>query len=62
MLKRANTELYRVRFQVKEECMPDSDSERGRDEWLFILSKEIRDVVDKHLPELINLAKNELPK
>ena len=62
VLEQAHAELYRVRFQINEESMPDLDTDRGRDEWLFILSKEIRDVSKKYLDQLINLAKDELPK
>ena len=32
VLEQANAELYRVRFQIKEESMPDLDSDYGRDE------------------------------
>jgi hypothetical protein len=62
VLKQAHSELYRVRFQINEESMPDLYTDSGRDEWLFILSKEIGGVSKKHLDRLINLAKDELPK
>lgn len=60
-LKLAHAELHRVRFQINEESMPDLNTDHEREEWLFILSKEIRDVAKRHLDQLINLAKNELP-
>ncbi|MBO2641729.1 hypothetical protein [Shewanella algae] len=61
VLKQAHAELYQVRFQINEESLPDLDTDRGRKEWLFILSKEIRSVSKKYLDQLINLAKDELP-
>ncbi len=61
-LEKANTQLHRVRFQINEESLPDLNTDRGRDEWLFILSSEIRKVVDEYMPKLISIAKNEIPK
>ena len=62
VLEEANLKLSQTRFQVKEESMPDMDSERGRADWTFILAKEISEVVGQYLPRLISLAKLEIPK
>jgi hypothetical protein len=61
-LEEANIKLSQTRFQINEESMPDMHSEQGRAEWLFILSKEIREIVDSYLPKLISIAKKEIPK
>lgn len=61
-LEEAHVKLHRTRFQINEESLPDMNSERGQSEWMFVLSKEIRDVVSNFLPKLITIAKNEIPK
>jgi hypothetical protein len=61
-LEEANLKLHQTQFQINEESLPDMDSERGRDEWLFVLSKEIGGIVSEFLPKLITIAKNEIPK
>lgn len=62
ILEEANIKLGQTRFQINEESLPDMHSEQGRAEWLFVLSKEIREVVDSYLPKLISIAKKEIPK
>lgn len=62
ILKEANIKLSQTRFQINEESMPDMYSEQGRAEWLFVLSNQIREVVDHYLPKLISIAKKEIPK
>jgi hypothetical protein len=61
-LQEANAKLARIRFEVNEESLPDMGTEQGRAEWLFILSKEIREIVGVYLPELLSIAKEEIPK
>lgn len=62
ILEEANIKLSQTRFQINEASMPDMHSEQGRAEWLFILSREIREVVENYLPKLISIAKKEMPK
>lgn len=62
VLEEADVKLSQTRFQINEESMPDMDSERGRAEWLFILAREINEVVNEYLPKLISIAKEEMPK
>ena len=62
VLEEANIKLSQIRFQINEESMPDMDSERERADWLFILSKEIKEAVNEYLPKLISIAKEEIPK
>lgn len=62
ILKEANIKLSQTRFQINEGRMQDENSEQVRAEWLFELSKEIREVVDSYLPKLISIAKKEIPK
>jgi len=61
-LEEANLKLHQTRFQINEESLPDMYSDRGRAEWLFVLSKEIGGIVREFLPNLIAIAKNEIPK
>lgn len=62
VLEEADVRLSQTRFQINEESMPDMDSERGRAEWLFILAREINEVVNEYLLKLISIAKEEMPK
>lgn len=62
ILKKANIKLSQTRFQINEESMGDMHSEQDRAEWLFVLSKEVKVVVDNYLAKLISIAKKEIPK
>jgi len=62
ILKDANVRLNQVLFEVNEERRFDNGSEQSRAEWLLIMSKEIRVVIDSFLPKLISIAKKEIPK
>jgi hypothetical protein len=62
VLEEANLKLSQTRFQIHEESRPDMYSERGRAEWLLVLSGEIKEIVDNYLPKLISIAKKEIPK
>lgn len=59
-LEDTNNLIFKVRFQIKEESLPDLDTERGHAEWLFILANGIRESVEPNLKKLIKIAKNEL--
>ena len=62
VLEEANLKLNQIRFQINEESKPDIHLEQERAEWLFILSKEINGAVNQYLPQLISIAKKEIPK
>ena len=62
ILEEENIKLSQTRFQINEESMPDTHSEQGRAEWSFVLSREIKKVVNNYLPKLISIAKKEIPK
>ncbi len=61
-LSQANEKLMHIRFQIHEDSMPDMYTPEGRAEWLFTLSVAVKKIVDEHLPVLIAIAKNEIPK
>jgi hypothetical protein len=53
------TAIVKSRFQVEEDSRPDSDTEQGRAEWHLIQANEIRAIVEKDLPKLINIVNSE---
>ncbi|MFA5985283.1 MAG: hypothetical protein WC782_14805 [Methylococcaceae bacterium] len=59
-LKEADIAISSAEFDINEAGIGDND-EQSQHEWRFIRANTIREIVEGCLPELLKLAKNELP-
>ncbi|HEC29491.1 MAG TPA: hypothetical protein ENI65_07890 [Gammaproteobacteria bacterium] len=60
--KEANKLIVQSIYKIHEQSLGESDTEQERSEWCFIQANEIGDIVNKYLPKLIEIARDELPK